>query len=145
MNDATAARTSSAVTSSKPNLAVLASQAAIALHRKAKGKDAQLNTVILLGELLRGTVDTPSVNAAKLLDPLTADLLSRAFADSHLDSLPQLREKATQVIDQLLNVQGEARTEVLTTLSDFCLALSRGAQAEYLAAWMVLPPHPFRR
>jgi hypothetical protein len=79
-----------------------------------------------------------------LLDPLTADVLSRAFAAGELHSIP-LKEKANEVIERLEAVREQTEDQVLKELRDFCIALSRSAQAEFVAAWTALPQHPFRR
>ena len=146
MNDENATTRKLETNRGRPDLAALASQAAITLDRKARGIDVPVDSVHRLVEFLRGTVEAPLPgNAARLLDPLTADVLSRAFAAGELHGIPQLKEKANEVIERLEAVREQTEKQALEELRDFCIALSRSAQSEYIAAWTALPQHPFRR
>jgi hypothetical protein len=126
------------------NLAILASKAALALGRRAEGIDASLDSVRELATLLRSKVPVRPSSAERLLDPLTTDLLTRAFVAGEMQSLPELNNRAAEVVEALFNVDTENRPEALEKLRDFCIALSRSAQASSTAT-TTSAPHPFRR
>jgi hypothetical protein len=134
-----------------PDLATLASIAAIALDRRANGFEASLDPVVdLAAELQRSLTESPSSGGppgirAALLDPLTVDLLGRALSSSYdveLRSVPEVASKAREVIEQLSSSGAESAK--IRALRDFCLALSRAAQA-HSAAFRVTQDHPYRR
>jgi hypothetical protein len=129
----------------EPNLAVLSSKAAIVLDKKAHRIDAPLDSVLQLASMLRNRLQVPgSANAVKLLDPLTTDLLSRTFVGESR-SLPELSKRAVEIVEALSKVGAETPPNKLKELRDFCVALSRSAQARSVATSDAFSTHPFRR
>lgn len=145
MPDGPPAGSDSPMTEREPNLALLASRAAIVLDRKAHGFDVPLESVLELARVLRNRVKAgDSSKAAWLLDPLTTDLLSRALVGGESRSMPELSEWAVEIVEALSKVGADTGVNKLRELRDFCVALSRSAQARSVAASSASRPHPFR-
>jgi hypothetical protein len=136
-----------------PSLATLASVAAIALDKRVHGIDVPLDPVFELATALREVIEdstepsAPGGVRASFHDPLTVDLLGRALHSSsvggELRSVEELVEKATEMTERLASSDKDSAQEY-GALRDFCIALSRAAQARY-AATHLPPRHPYRR
>jgi len=156
----------------RENLAVLASSAAINLDRMARGTSASLEPLKQLAAALRDAlnskVEIPNVadnnigpsgqngvlseseshGHTALLDPVAADLLSRALPGNlggPGGSLPELSSKTQEFIEQLESVSESESKVILEELRDLCIAVSRSAQAQYAIAQFGGPEHPYQR
>jgi hypothetical protein len=155
----------------RENLAVLASTAAINLDRMAKGRSASLDPIrelaAALREALNSRVDIPNTledlgenvsnstltnpqnsGHTALLDPVAADLLSRALPASFGSqglSLPELSTKTEEFITALESVDQSESKPLLEKLRDLCIAFSRSAQAQNAITHFAGPEHPYQR
>lgn len=140
--------------SSAPNmlgstLAVVASVAAVELDNLRLGRDQLLDAVPRLAGMLRDAIpEPPPANASRaLLDPVKADVFSQALSASgkELKSLREISVSTREMADLLQAVQGLGGQSELVALRDFCVALSRSAQAEVAAHHDNRPSSPYRR
>lgn len=131
-----------------PSLAALAAAAAIALDRRAHGIESSLDAVHALAQRLRQAVPEVSPAKANLLEPIVADLFERAFTNilpgEQLQTVHDLTEKASAVVEELTKATANANHDEAATLRDFCVALAQSAQIQS-AAGRIISTHPNRR
>lgn len=136
-----------------PNLAVLASLAAIALDRKLRGQEESLGSVNELVLQLRSALaagTSPSVGqVAQAFVSLSAvDVLGRALlmaTSVPATSMDDITSRAKVLLDGLEGAAREDDPAKLRELRDFCVALSRSFQAQWGAMFPTVPEHPYVR
>ena len=112
-----------------PNLAFLASKAAIELGRVSKGRATSVDAVTQLGQLLKHSAYENSGvgEPAALTDPTTISLLHRAIKaeGSNVVTLPELISEALQIAEQLESTtESSGVPNVISRLRAFCLGLA---------------------
>ncbi len=133
-----------------PDFAFLALKAAIELDNILQGKASSGEAVRELAKSLRET--TADIGGSSLLsslaDPMSADLLSRAFERSSLqpvDTLGALVNRANEIASSLQEVKAGTEAERIKALRDFCLALSQVSSSfDQEERERTRPPHPHR-
>ena len=136
-----------------PNLAVLASLAAIALDRKLRGQEESLDSVNELVLQLRNSLPAgtpPSVGqVAQAFVSLNAvDVLGRALLMATAvpaTSMDDITSRAMVLLDGLENAVLVDDPTKLRELRDFCIALSRSFQAQWGVMFPTVPEHPYVR
>jgi hypothetical protein len=136
-----------------PNLAVLASLAAIALDRKSRGQEESLASVNELAKQLRnclaaGTAPGAGRVAQAFVSLNAVDVLGRALLMATAvpaTSLDDITSRATVMLDGLENAATEDDLTKIRALMDFCVALSRSFQAQWGSLFPTVPEHPYVR
>ncbi len=143
----------STVGEAKPDLTLLASQAAVQLNSLFYGKKSELNAVEQLARFLETSFekseDTPSTNTKLLLDPSMVVILTDAFDNSSfcepVKTTAKLIDEAWNVADNLKNTRKNTDMQELKKIRDFCAALSVCAADYYKSLLNWLPKNPYMR
>jgi len=151
--DSSESAASSAPTSRSPDLAVLASLAAIALDRRIQGHGVSTSPVtdlaIALGQALQSRTSL-SDHAAQigLLNPAAVDLISRALPRDTAApprTVRELTSAADDIIQVLKEPTGTLEAKDWKRLRDFCLALSQCVQSQWALNQSKVLDHPYAR
>ena len=117
-----------------PNLAFLASKAAIELGRVAQGRSTSVEAVNALGNLLRNSanVSTGTEERVGFIDPTTISVLHSAIKaeGASVATLPELVREAQRIARQLESTtRASNESSDLTRLQLFCIGLADSAIA----------------
>ncbi len=116
-----------------PDFAFIAASAAAEVDDLIHGRGAMVDNVTRLSQIIGTSVTHGSGQEAAvktLMDPISSDVFSRAFAASYkypVSSLDDLAAKASQLSQDLADVN--TKQEMLEVLRDFCVELSKNALA----------------
>ena len=133
-----------------PDLAFLASRAAIDLDIRLNGQKPDSEACRLLADRLqRSTAISQDVSLNALMDSTTITMLNEAIAESITSELLQetdeLISQADEIVASLRSIQRQdADPTKLERARDFCNALSRAALAYRTSIAELRRPHPAR-
>jgi hypothetical protein len=122
------------ISATDPNLAFLASRAAIQLDRMIQGKSTSNEAVReLAGQLKSATFHVAQEEPAALWDPSTVSLLRNAIdakGTSPVTTIDELIGAATKIAQQLETTTDQSKnTTDIERLRSFCVGLSNSAIA----------------
>ena len=136
------------ITVLSPDLATLASNAAVELDLLIQGETVEANSVLELGKRLKETLTGDASQTKRLhVDTASETILGRAFAETGSDPkniLAELFERTEKAAKDLASSASSGK-ESLEWLRAFCLALSQSASAYRQLSYNMRPPHPYRR
>ena len=137
------------ITVLSPDLATLASNAAVELDLLIQGETVEANSVLELGKRLKETLTDDASQTKRLhVDTASETILGRAFAETGSDPkniLAELFERTEKAAKDLASFSASSGKESLEWLRAFCLALSQSASAYRQLSYNMRPPHPYRR
>lgn len=137
-----------------PNMPFLAAKAALELDNLANEKISSLTHVKELAKLLTSSAGVPSGagsgEARSLIDPISSNVITRAFLDSYQQSFKSMTELASATLALSTNLNEassdvSSNRELLAQLRDFCLALSRYASNCRESVYGERASHPYRK
>lgn len=134
-----------------PELASLASDAAIELDLLINGEETDLAAVRELASFLEHTSAEPQDAATERrlsVDMATETILGRAFVQTgadHTNIIENLLKKTREVAADLNTADGTQRPDSLEWTRAFCLALSQSAAAYRQLFLGARPENPYRR
>ena len=134
-----------------PDLAFLASQAAIELDALLSQRSTELAAVRELAEQLRNSITLSSADGGpqSLMDPATLSVLGEAMNRTHptqtVTRIRDLVSRAAAIADDLQRSDPIRDRERLEWAREFCVSLSKTAAAYRKSIYDLRPAHPFRR
>lgn len=134
-----------------PELASLASDAAVELDLLINGEETDLSSVKELARYLSETSDhEPAATGERRLsvDTATETILGRAFVqagDDHANILNNLFDRTRTVASELSSADSSHDQGSLEWVRAFCLALSQSASAYRQLILNSRPENPYRR
>jgi hypothetical protein len=140
-----------------PRLPALAATAAVQLDNlllRQKGvttAPAELDAVEDLARLLKAAlVSGQSGDVRALMDPITTSVFTSAYKESHqgaqLQSLEDLSTVASQLLSEFLSVESAQQSEkLLSSMRDFCIALSNFAASKQESVYGGRQQHPHKK
>ena len=134
-----------------PELASLASDAAVELDLLINGEETDLSSVKELARYLSETSDRePAATGERRLsvDTATETILGRAFVqagDDHANILNNLFDRTRTVASELSSADSSHDQRSLEWVRAFCLALSQSASAYRQLILNSRPENPYRR
>ncbi len=135
---------------SDPNLALLASQAAVEVDEVIRGVQCDMAATHRLAGILASSLGNELANGGRssLVDPTTVSVLTRAFAESGNESVRTVQELVTEalrIVQSLSNSEEQSEAVSPADIRRFCSALALSAAAHAASAYGDRPPHPDRR
>jgi len=133
-----------------PDLALLASEAAIDIDNLLSNRSKDLKAMRDLAGRLKNSVEVSAGGPPhSLMDPATLTVLGEAVAQAagmtYAQKIEDLLAEAFKISDELSSEDPTKNIEDLKRAGDFCMGLSMAVAAYRKSIRDLRPMHPFRR